>query len=222
MPSSRTTRTTLAAAALLCLPTLVGACAAEEAEPSTKATESAVGSCGDYPDNPACNEPFFLQRAWELAQADAWDAAALPAARAAACVTGLVGMGAAVAGSGGAPPAAVGIGKVAAAIGVLDACKRTAEYLASTGLPANLSCAFQPVLYDPGVHLCECVSQCQGGVRNSGQWGDYSPPRAFRYGYLDEWGTSNCYCTDDLKEKTCRRHCADGYASPSVTDCTCR
>lgn len=200
------------------------ACSVEPAEEAAGSSSAAQteSTCGEYPKNPACNAPFFLKKAWELAKEDVIANAAAPIGSAGACLAGLVAAGAAIAGTSEIPPVAVSAAAVAKGLGVIAACAKVTQYLDQIGLPANLSCWLEPVVYDESVFLCECRSACKAGRHNSGQFGDYSAPRKFRYGYMDRAGSSNCYCTDDAKEVRCQWSCADGWKSSSATDCTCK
>jgi hypothetical protein len=222
--SVRPLHAAVASAVTLLLTTFVAACSSAPMEEETAMAVAEVNgaqTCGSYPVNPACDERFFLRRAWEMANEEGWESALVPAGQAAACIAGLTAAKAIVLGSGGAPPVAVTAGSVAQAIGVIAACQGFARYLSRTGLGANLSCLFQPHIYDADVHLCHCQEECASGMRNSGTRGVGERPKRYTFGYLPRLGSS-CFCTDDPKEARCQWSCEDGWASSSPTDCTCR
>jgi hypothetical protein len=204
------------------------ACSAEtgdEASGSSAAAQTAKPeseTCGTYPKNPACDAPFFVKKAWELANKDIVGNALTPIGEAGACLAGMAAAGAIIAGTSEVPPVAISAAAITKAVGVVAACATVAQYFHTIGLTNNLSCWFEPVVYDEGVFLCECKAACKGGRHNSGQFGDYSAARKFKFGYMDRAGSSNCYCTNDAKEVSCQWKCEKGWASTSASDCTCK
>lgn len=201
------------------------ACTADPVEEPSGSTTAAQteSTCGDYPKNPACNQGFFLKKAWELGQKDVIGNVAAPVGEATGCLVGLVAAGAIAAGTSEIPPVALAAAaKIGELLGTIAACSAFAQYLDRIGLPANLSCWLQPVVYDESVFLCQCKETCKAGRSNSGRFGDYSAPRRFTYGYMDRAGSYNCYCTNDAKEARCQWSCENGWKSTSATDCTCK
>lgn len=222
------TRSVLRAVAVLAVAACavsVTACtvdAAEEPAGSTAAAQT-ESTCGSYPKNPACNQKFFLQKAWELGQKDVIGNVAAPVGEATGCLVGLAAAGAILAGTSEVPPVSVAAAaKIGELLGTIAACNAFAQYLDRIGLPANLSCWLEPVVYSEEVFLCQCREACKAGRHNSGQLGDYSAPRKFTYGYMDRAGSSNCYCTNDAKEARCQWSCEKGFRSTAADDCTCK
>ncbi|MBX3228648.1 MAG: hypothetical protein KIT84_08350 [Labilithrix sp.] len=194
----------------------------EAAEEVGETSSNQVGpQCGSYPQNPACDTSFFVENLWHNVQEDGFAGFVVPAAQATSCLAGL-SAGAAIAfGAAGAPPVVISVGAVAKALGTVVACKGIVEYLHRSGVADNISCFFEPNLYDREVHLCECRNGCRSGLRNSGTAGVGEEPKVYRYGYVTP-GAALCFCTDDAKEVACGWHCENGWRSTDRDDCTCR